>query len=752
MLKQLKKELTSMGVFNNTLPPIVSLLNGAIANSTIPTRMKTITAISELTTFSSQFRRNMWHWEGFELPVNSVSFIIAGSGIGKDSGVKAIRRSLEKAYNIIYVKRKELAKVTAIKKAEEAGCDDPTEKEVYEDFYCPPPPIYIAPTTPQGLIQHLNDIAECPIGAGSMYAGEIGDELASSGSIDEVIKTIAEVYDTGDKEVIYTKGVEYRSKEIKSMSLTALFAGSPNYLVYDEAVKKKFMIAFGSKLARRSFFCYVPKALPRKHYENITEMVKDEKQANVAASKIKEKISEKLVDVTKHQLIHVGKTLPIDNEVHHIFTMYKRFNADYADTIDPKYPLSKLVREHLQWKALKLSGALAIIKCNIKVGKEDFIEAMQLCEILDNDMRNFEVDLVKEPYEIFADSMKLAALDGKAKISLHGLKKAKYINSSGNTTNKIKELVNLAASYDKNAIYLFTEEGIEYEEIRPTDTINITYKEINNKGIYKCIENKGTKQQLDKAKGLVAITASKDLIVESTTFKGLRDLLKGDYAYSPFRFKDGVHLKTNLLPGTKWLVLDIDDSAITMEEAHFLLQDINHHMGQSSDKDNEFKFRVLLELDSVVDVSAIVWRYFFLAVAEELSLKADPLPQSQLFFAYSTSTVKSVTDAAPIAVRDHIMTANRKATESRTISRVYTTREQRAAMADPQVTFNYAYECLNDGSGSRKLLGAARKAFEEYNASKEEVINLIKDINDYWVSSMTEERLEKTFFSQIRRW
>jgi hypothetical protein len=36
----------------------------------------------------------------------------------------------------------------------------------------------------------------------------------------EIVKIIAEVFDTGDKESVYTKGKEFRSKEITAMALS----------------------------------------------------------------------------------------------------------------------------------------------------------------------------------------------------------------------------------------------------------------------------------------------------------------------------------------------------------------------------------------------------------------------------------------------------------------------------------------------------------------------------------------------------
>jgi hypothetical protein len=751
MLPHLKAELDNLGAFSDKLPTILDKLLGTIPNKTVPDRMKTVIAISELTTFASQFRRNMWHWDGFELPINSTSFIVAGSGKGKDSSVKAVRRAFAPAYEMINAKRTELAKNAAIQMAEDSGSSNPTEYDEYKEFYFPPAPIYIAPTTPQGFIQHINDLADFPLGAGTMYAGEVGDELATNGHMGELIKTIAETYDTGDKEVVYTKGKEHRSSEISAMPINSLFVGSPNYLIYDEAVKKKFLIAFGSKLARRAFFCYAPIMNPREDFSHMPNPVKAtieaEKQSMKDANIIKEQIATGICQLTEYHLARKQELLTIDEDVFDLFTTYLLHNELVAETIDPKYPLSKLVREHLQWKALKLAGALAIFKMQDKVTVQDYIEAIRVCESLDSDMADFEAELVKEVYETFADYMQSQSVNCKSEIGLHDLKKRKYIPTSGDPTKKMKELVHLAAAYDTNGIYTVNESSISYEAIIKTDVIGISYKPVNNQPIFDAI---AAGRDSAPAKQAVAASSAYGLEIDDTSFDKLPLLLSGDYAYSPFKFKDGVRKKENLIGGTKWLVLDIDDSTVTASEVHFMLADLNHHIALSSNAENEYKFRVLLELDSLVDVSPQIWKHFYLAIADELALDVDPLPQSQIFFSYAGREILSTLDAQPLAVRDYLMTATEKATAKPAIEKKLTSPQIQALIDDELETFNQAFFAPM-GAGSRKLIWAANKAYKDLGMSKPDVHALLDRINKYWTSPMDAQRFEQTITTFVDR-
>lgn len=756
MLDAYSKALQEKNVLNGEIPKIVMELTEAITNERIPLKMKVTTVLSEIATFASQFRRNMWHWEGFELPVNSLAVIIAGSGVGKDSAVKAVRRVFSSSYDIINAKREELAISQAMLLATESGESNPTDEAVYNEYKTDPAPIYLAPTTPQGFIQHINDIGDLPVGSGSLYTGEFGDELASSPHMLELIKTIAETYDTGDKEMVYTKGKEFRSKEIKAMPISALLISSPTYILYDEGVKRKFLIAFGSKLARRVQFCFVPKMLPKRDFtleDNPILAKLEHTKAELSKAKLaKEHLSPMLEAIVAHHLPHAGEFLNIDEEVFDLFTIYQGYNEAFAETMSGKAPLSRLVREHLQWKALKLAGALAIFKCHNTVQEEDLIDAIRICELLDSDMALFEAELVKEPYEIFADYMKEISLQGTSILDLHELRKHKFIPSNGDATRRMKDLIQLAAAYDKEATYELDGDAIRYNRVLKTDKVHVSFKPIDNSGIYAIIEAGGTHEELSEAKGKVASTANYGLEIGETVFADLSGLLESDMSYSPFVFEGGRRKKENIRGGAKWLVFDIDNSEITAEECHVLLSHINHHIALSSNPDNSFKFRVLLELDSIVDTDGLTWMNFYLAVAEEIGLTVDPLPQSAIFFSYTNGDreIMSVTDAEPLQVRDFMMVATEKASKA-PVGKNLTNPQKSARLQDERETFNAAFEAQN-GNGSIKLIWAAKHAYNDLGADKDYVIALIKRINAYWRSPLEDDRLELTIISQIRRW
>ena len=750
MLQQLTDKLNSEGALHGELPPVVKQIMAAIPSPTIPDRMKAVIAVSEIVLYASHFRRNIYHWEGFDLPINSIGIVIAASGEGKDSSVNAARRCFANGYSIIDDKRQKHAKDSAISEAQSAGETEATKWEIYKDYYRAPNPLFAAPSTPEGFIQHLNDLDLEGIGAGFLYSGEIGSELSHSKVIKENIQVIAEIYDLGNKEVKLVKGREHQSKEVKSFPVSALFVGSQANILYQEAIKSIVKIELETKLARRSWFAFCQDTIPKADYTDLDQMWEAEEAEALAAQKAKEAASIQVTTMTNHNITQTGVPITVHEDVQKLFSYYKRYNSDLADTLPKLYPMSALVRRHIQWKVLKLSGAIAIFDGSDIIQKHHFIQAMRFAELLDRDMALFEAELVKEPYEIFVDYIQSIAVDGKASIGLHELRKRKLVATAGDPTRKLKDLAHLAAAYDENATYQIKDSAIHYEEIVNTDILSISFKPIDNSGIFSAISKGLTKDEINKQKSIVASSATYGFEIAETTFPELRDLLQYDYAYSPFKFRDGVRRKENLYGGTKWLVLDIDSSNITNEECHFLLSDINHHIALSSDATNKFKFRVLLELAAPVSLDPIAWRNFFMAVADDLSLTADPVPQSQIFFSYSGREVLSVLDAEPLPVRDYLMLALESS--PLTTPKVLTTPQKQSLIADELETFSPAFNA-RAGEGSRKMIWAARYAYSDLGMPKDDVIDLIYRINDYWAPlSMKEPRLQATIIDQIKRW
>lgn len=724
----LKKSLTAEGVFNGALPDILRQMVDAIPNNTIAYRMKLSIAVSEMILYASHLRRNILHYNGSLIPINAITFSVAASGAGKDSSVNAVRKCFTTGYDLIDKKRKEIATRDAIAAAQKAGKTSPDEWETYKEFYIKPEELFTSPdSTIKGLMKHFNSLEDSGVGGGFVYSGEIGAEL-SAGNIVDLMKFMAEVYDEGKKELKLIGDKAEQLKPLKNLPVSALFVGSQENLLYDDNVKKKFKTEFSTKLARRSFFNFNPEIVPMPVYNSPAELRAAKRAIDDAALQARSIVDNLVADITKRNLSGVGQPLAIDEDTRDLFYDYERYNAELADTISPLYPISKIVRTHQQWKALKLSGAIAIFAGHNTITRDDYISAISYCEMLDKDMMYFETELVKEPYELFVDYMRFMAVDGRASISMHALRKMGYIHTTGASDAKVKELITLASSYDKSGIYTYQNNEVHYEEIITTDVIGASF-----------LPCTGTKEERK-------VKCNTGYTYVTTTFPELAALLSNDFAFSPFEFTDGKRSKDTVVGGTKWVCLDVDESNITDEECHFILQNINHHIARTSDASNPFKFRVLLELDSVVTLDAQPWKSFVRSIGSFLSIKVDDLPKSQIFFGFADRTVLSVTDQETIAVKDHLLMAYSQ--EKPAVEKL-TAAQKKQLLEDKQHTFHYAFEAAN-GSGSRQLVRAMYHA-HELGMSRDDIIDLIHSINNFWDYPMPFDRLDSTILSQVRR-
>ena len=728
MINLIKSELESYGIFTSNIPEVLTELAKSIPNSAIPERMKLTLAVSELMLFTSQFRRNIAHWNGSQIPINSITFTLAKSGAGKDSSVSALRKCFQISYDKFNEKRKIYAKIAAIKAAAEAGENNPNQQSVYRNYYAEPNPLFASPSTVEGFIQHLNELDVAGLGAGFIYSGEFGSELITSPVIQSNLQLLAETYDEGNKEVKIIKNKETQSKAIKNLPVSALFVGSQDNILFDEQIKNKFKLEFSTKLARRSFFNFNPEQMDQQDFKSIADMLAYELKIENDAMLVRQQLSAVLSILTDYQLTKLKEPIQISEDVMNIFLLYKRYNSELSEKISGLYPISKLVRMHLQWKALKLAGAIAFFNQNEEITISDYVQAINFTEMLDNDMQLFEAELVKEPYELFVSYMNNLANNNKATISLHQLRKMGYIPLTGKPEQRMKELVRLAASYDKDGIYTIEDTSINFERIIKTEGNGVSYLAVSGDKDYR------------------AQHCAYGYEYTEIKFEQLGQLLTGDYAYSPFEFKDGIRGKDNIIGGCKWICLDVDKSTLTDEEVHFLLQNYNHYIVRTSNKDNPYKFRILLELDSYVDVPDKAWKSFIRSICEYIAIDADQLPKAQIFFSYADRNVLSTVDKQPIEVKDHLMVAYNH-NEQRTDVIKLTPVQRKEQLANIRDTFWYLYEA-EDGQGSISMIRAI-KHMKDLGASKEQTYALINDANEYWIYPLPEQRLERTIYTQI---
>jgi hypothetical protein len=729
MLKLLETELRSHGALDITsLPPAITFVANSLPKMEITDKMRLMIAKSEIVLYAGMFNRNMSLWNDSNIPINSISFIVSASGTGKDKAARGIRKCFDDGYTIINHQREEIARSRAIRAASEAGSDQPYHPDEWKQYYKPPESLFAsASSTVKGLHGHFNRLEDEGLGAGYITSMEIGSALETGKDITELIEFISEVYDQGTKEVKLIGNKEEQLRPLHNFPVTALFGGSEANILYDYNIKKKFKMQFTSKLARRTDFNFNPLVPDLPNFTSIKELTDYKAKLNAEAKSTRDLVSQAIVDVTNYHLSKTGKPILVTKDVEDLYNVYMEYNKHIANETPKLYPISIIARQHQHWRALKLAGALAIFACQDEITITDFVHAINFTELMSSDLALFERELEKEPYELFSDFMRSQAIGGKSTMSIHELRKRGYLTAQSSKA-RLQELIINASSYDQDGIYTLCDDGgICYEQIVRTPINGVSFLPVS-----------GTKDQR-------ARQCATGFQYHETTFDQLAEMLRGDYAYTPFEFRNGIRSKENIISGAKWIALDIDSSKLSASDMHVILADINHHIALTSDPNNDFKYRLLLELDQFVDLNDMAWKAFTKSIADDLHITIDNLPKSQIFFSYSAEHVYSVTDAEPLSTRDHILVALNQSTPKPKLS----PNEAKAALKDPMGTFHWAYDAPS-GQGVKSLIRVAFEA-NEMGASKDEIISILDDINSFWIYPLPQDRMESQVYTVINR-
>ena len=729
-LEMTKNYLTERGAFTPTIHEVVNITSQIIGGD-IPDHLKLSITLSELITLTSHLRKNIQLYDGTIVPCNAISISLAASGVSKDSSMNKVRKALQPAYEVVNQRRKQLARQSA----EQAALDDGQSSEEWLNYYESPPALQVGLGTPEGMVKHFSMLEDSPLGAASINSSEVGSEIQTNQSFLDIVKTIAIGYDLGKVPIKVVKAAENRVGAIEHLPINALMFGSEDAILYDNFIKAKFRLMFNTQLARRSLFSFSKQRPVLRVYKSEKDLLKYHE-----LQRTNSKIAQSNIENYLVEMVEFTTTIPLtlSKGAQAAFDMYLEYNNNLSNDISPQLPITKLSRKHKQWLALKLSGNYTILDGEQEISEENYILAINTIEELAPDLEAFEHELNKELYEQFVDYCRLhIGNDDKLTLSIHELKKLGYLPTTSNYQAKLDELLTLTSSYDAEGVYTRCNDGVCYEPIVKQDECGLSLLPFT----------KHEAESPSEFKQRMAKSCDSGYELYESSFADLSGVLSQYSAYSPFLFKHGKRAKANLTGKTKWIVLDIDNSDITYEECNLLLSDFNHHIATTSDESNSFKFRVLLELDSLVDVSSDNWKYFIESIANELGLNADLLPKAQIYFAYASSNILSVTDADTIEAKPHVINASNHVKPEQPAK--LSSKAKSAALKDPRESFSFAYECTEQGS--LNLYKAAKMA-KDLGATNDEIEALILDINAYWTVPMPIDRIERELFTQIRRW
>ena len=289
---------------------------------------------------------------------------------------------------------------------------------------------------------------------------------------------------------------------------------------------------------------------------------------------------------------------------------------------------------------------------------------------------------------------------------------------------------------------------------------------VDNDPIQEAIAAKAHKDTIQYLKQQVAWYAVYGFEYAESSFEGLGFLLGHDYGFTPFKYRSveegavydiekhpdawgRVRGRENVNQQTSWLCLDVDDSLLTDEEMHSILANINHHIARTSNKDNPYKFRVIVELTKKTTITEDEWKPFLKSMIDYLGIpKLDMLGRSQVFYGYNNREVLSVLDREAVDPQRHIEMARMKVAELEEKKALELPPGQRdTALKNRYSTFGFAYDAAS-GEGTTKLMAAVHKA-KEMGADREYIVDLVHRINNFWDHPMPMGRLKSTVMAGI---
>ena len=434
-----EEALREVGALSPKLPKVFEAAEQVITRN-IDSKMRALMTANELITFASHLRKNI-SWKGSSIPVNSIGILIAFSGEGKGVSLGAVQRILEPALVLIDRSREEDSKIRAVIAAEEAG--KPETK--WREFHSKPRPLIVAVSTLPGWVKVLNTLEEGNFGAGTLYVDEISSELVTSKDLPEIITALSIVYDAGKLPVKALKDDTNQGEPVNNLPVNALLFGSPYGILHNEIAKRKFIDEASSKLARRAIFCFSkepPKLIEYKSIQESRDADRAETERVTATIESLQPWFTNLVQVVTHD------DLDVEPGVEDLYSDYINYNKRLASLKTRLHPLSKLHRQHRQWAALKVAGAIAILEGESTITVKHYVEAINFVEMFTDDLEQFEIELNKESYETASDYMQAAAINGYFRMSIHQLRKMGFIKGNGSPKNKLAEFVELIKSYD----------------------------------------------------------------------------------------------------------------------------------------------------------------------------------------------------------------------------------------------------------------------------------------------------------------
>ena len=588
---------------NETAKQMAELLG-----DTVPFPMSLAIANYTMSTFVGHFHYKIELAPDNLIPMNTIIFVLAKSGAKKTSSMLKLEKAIKQGYDVINRYRLQKEAIWA----EENQCEP---RGIH--------PLANALATEAGMVKRLNDFKKEGVGCPALYVDEISTELASNPDMIPNIKLVAQLFDVGDMKSKPLKDSKMQSDEVHGMGMSALFIGSEHGILEDATVLQRFTTEFISKLSRRSYFIYPKFIEEEEEVTTLEALLKKGKETKENGYELNHILNKKSLIVANSAITNDFNNITLSEDCATLYEIYSMY-CEEVSKLDDEVEAIVLEQQHRHWKALKLAGVYAVFNGHTQVEVQDLKEAIYVAELTGKDIGTFIEKANREPYEVMLEHFK----DGGPPVTVHDMVKKKWINRPSDLKN-IMILAN--AKSGKDGMIEESAEGIvTYSSFKGADGLGVSY--LTTDSVEELIKSGVGSSE---AKNIIASKTAVGYKYKKTTFEKIGNLLRSDTVYAPFEFRNGVRGRDHITGGANFIVLDIDDTDISDTECSDMLADYRHIIARGSNKENPYKYRILLPLDITVEIENDKWKPFIKKVGEHLGVHPDLLPMSQIYFGYA---------------------------------------------------------------------------------------------------------------------
>lgn len=725
-IDELKSYLVSKKILEQPLPKIIAQFLQALENKEIeiPEQAKVLVIVTWLQIFASQFKIKV-NYRNTNIPLTAIGFLFSPSGSGKDltyNGVKKLfSKAMDRIDNTIYEQYKFVKQ---------------TEKELR------PPMLEMGFSTSEGMLANIAVTHKMNMGEPFIYSGEFISEYKANPNSDQLLRDIIEISGTGEKQSKQLKSYSNQTGKITGCGLNSLFASDISEIYQNPTLLASLKVFFQKGLARRSSVVLIKeikrKSIAETDFDFLTSNIVETEQRTY---ELQEKLTNRIDEICYNLLENnkVGHIYTLSDETRKILLQYKKYNE--FDSYDlEQNTLDKQAIRLLQssmgdkdFRAIKLAAAIALLKQEDELSTESLLNAIAVTEYLANGMKAFEVELNKNLNDIFVDYCNQNSNGGNTEYKAADLIKSGFLTQRNLSKVQISNLAMLANQIDKDSLYEADDETITHIKLVNHKNFTMTYKALPN--MSKEARSKFTADNLE--------------VIKFDNFGDIAKVLSTDCCFSGFTFKDGHRNNENLITKTNILVFDVDESAVDYEQFHHMIMHLNHHIAQTSNASNKFKYRIILELDREYDIPMKHYRKLIQHIRKNylLDLPVDMLVAAQIFYGYEGRTVLTANNSGnELNLKDVLAQLLAEKDKPTTISQ-----KEKKAILEGDYIDNFAW-AINSHVGQRSLnLIRVINAACDYGATLEKCREIVETINNSFVEPLTSRDLEKHIFPHLKK-